>query len=236
LPVEHPTNRVLAALALVDPRDGWAHLERVELRPGHSLLEPNTPIQFMYFPEDALVGLLHADGQADAAVPLALVGNDGVVGAAPFFGAQSDRFRAQVLHPGRAWRLATEAVRQGPPPDEGQLKVVLRYVQALNEQMSQTALCRLRHTLIQRLCRWLQSAFDRVPGTVLHIEPAVLAAWVGAAPDAVAQASAQLVDEGAVSYQQGVITLLHRPLLARHACGCCQQEREQTGRLSLPCT
>lgn len=236
MPAEHPTNRVLAALALVDRRDGWAQLERVDLLPGHALLEPNTQIQFMYFPEDALVGLLHADGQADAAVPLALVGNDGVVGVAPFLGAQSDRFRAQVLHPGRAWRLATETVRQGPPPDEDQLKVVLRYVQALNAQMSQAALCRLQHTLIQRLCRWLQSAFDRVPGNVLHIEPAALSAWLGAAPGAVAQASAQLVTEGAVSYQRGVITLLHRPLLAQHTCGCCQQVTGQADWLSLPCT
>lgn len=222
MPGEHSTNRVLAALAHADQRPWRAHLQRVDMRPGHTLMAPHVPMEYVYFPEDALVGLLQAGEPGGAEVPLALVGNDGVVGVAPFLGAPAERLRAQVLHPGSAWRLATEALSQGPQPGDGPLRVVLGYLQALDAQMAKAALCRLQHAVYPRLCRWLQDAFDRVPGTVLHIEPTALGAWVGAEPAAVAQATAQLVAEGAVALEPGRISLLDRGRLEQHACGCHQ--------------
>ena len=231
MPVEQPTNRVLAALAHVDRRHWPSSLERVELRQGHTLLAANAPIEFMYFPEDALVGLLHAGGPDGLEAPLALVGNDGLVGVAPFLGVPAERLHAEVLHPGSAWRLPTAALNKGPQPDESQLRVVLRYLQALNAQMSQAALCRLQHTLYQRLSRWLQDAFDRVPGSVLHIEPATLGAWLGAEPGALARATSQLAAEGVVTQRNGHITLLDRAQLAQRSCGCLQQVKQQTDPL-----
>lgn len=230
LPVEHPTNRVLAALAHLD-QWGWSpQLERVALRPGHLLLAPNTPIEFVYFPEDALVGLMHLSGSG-AAVPLALVGHDGVVGVAPLLGAPSEHLRAEVLHPGNAWRLATEALNPGHALDAAQLRVLLRYLQALDAQISQNALCQLKHPLYQRLGRWLQDAFDRVPGAELRMEPARLASWLGAEPEAVALATAQWVSEGALAQCGGRITLLDRQLLAQRSCGCHHLVKQQTDQL-----
>lgn len=230
LPVDYPTNRVLAALAHVDQR-GWSpHLERVALRQGHLLLTPNTPIEFVYFPEDALVGLMHASGSG-AAVPLALVGHDGVVGVAPLLGAPAEHLRAEVLHPGNAWRLSTEALNPGHALDVAQLRVLLRYLQALDAQIAQTALCQLQHPLHQRLGRWLQDAFDRVPGGELRMEPARLASWLGAEPGAVALATAQWVAEGALAQHGGRITLLDRRLLDRRSCGCHHLVKQQTDLL-----
>ncbi|MDZ4189628.1 MAG: helix-turn-helix domain-containing protein [Hydrogenophaga sp.] len=180
-------------------------------------MAPNTPIKFVYFPEDALVGLKHASGSG-AAAPLALVGYDGVVGVAPLLGAPAEHFRAEVLHPGHAWRLGTEALNHESALDAGQMRVVLRYLQALNAQISQFALCQLQHPLNQRLGRWLQDAFDRVPGCDLRMEPAVLATWLGAEPGAVQTAIAQWVAEGVLAQRDGCITLLDRQLLAHHAC------------------
>lgn len=230
VPVEHPTNRVLAALAHMDQR-GWAsRLERVALRPGHTLLAPNTPIEFVYFPEDALVGLMHANGLG-APVPSALVGHDGVVGVSMLLGAPAEHLCAEVLHPGNAWRVATEALNPGHALDAGQLRVVLRYLQALNAQIAQTALCQLQHPLHQRLGRWLQDAFDRVPGGELRMEPARLATWLGAEPEAVTRATAQWVAEGALAQHGGGITLLDRRLLDRRSCGCHQRVKQQTDLL-----
>lgn len=231
LSVEQPTNRVLAALAQVDRRHWLSSLERVELRQGYTLLTPDAPIEFMYFPEGALVGLLHAVGPDGLEAPLALVGSDGLVGVAPFLGVSTERLRAEVLHPGSAWRLPAAALNKGPQPDESELRVVLRYLQDLNAQMSQAALCRLQHTLYQRLSRWLQDAFDRVPGSVLHIEPATLGTWLGTEPGALALATSQLVAEGVVEQQSGRITLLDRAQLAQRSCGCLQQVKQQTDPL-----
>lgn len=189
---------------------------------------PGAPIEFVYFPEDALVGLLHPDGPKGLEVPVALVGNDGLVGVSPFLRAPAERLRAQVLHPGSAWRLPVATLNHAASPDESCLRVVLGYLQALNAQIAQAALCRLQHTVYQRLCHWLQGAFDRVPGTVLHIDPAELVVWLGAEPDALAQATTRLVAEGAVANPQGQITLLDREQLDRLARGCHPQLKPQT--------
>lgn len=223
LTVEHPTNRVLAALAPVDRQHWRPHLERVELLAGHTLLAPHTPVEFMVFPEGALVGLMRAGGPGGTEAPVALVGHDGVVGVAPLLGAADQRIRAEVLHPGGAWRLPVSVLNTDPSPGKGLLWVVLRYLQVLNAQMSQAALCQLQHTPHQRMGRWLQDAFERVPDVTLQIEPAALSAWLGASPKAVDQATAQWVTEGAISWGERGITLQDREQLARHSCGCHQQ-------------
>lgn len=232
--VEHPTNRVLAALAPVDRQHWWSHLERVVLRSGHTLLAPRTPIEFMYFPEGALVGLMHTGRSDGMETPVALVGHDGVVGGAPLLGTVDQRIRAEVLHPGRAWRLPVAALNTDPSPGKGLLWVVLLYLQALNAQMSQTALCQLQHTPHQRMGRWLQDAFERVPDTSLQIEPAALSAWLGASPKAVAQATDQWVTDGAISCGERGITLLDREQLDRRSCGCHRQVQQCSPSLVPP--
>lgn len=232
--VEHPTNRVLAALAHADRQHWRSHLEPVELSLGHMLLAPHTPLEFMVFPDGALVGLMHAGGLNGLEAPVALVGHDGVVGVAPLLGTADQRIRAEVLHPGRAWRLPVAALNTDPSPGKGLLRVVLRYLMALNAQMSQAALCQLQHTPYQRMGRWLQDAFDRVPDTSLQIAPDALGTWLGAAPQAVAQATARWVAEGVISQGERVITLRDRGQLDQRSCGCHQHVRQQTDPLFPP--
>lgn len=233
--VEHLTNRVLATLAHAGGLPWRESLERVDLPPGEVLLEPKAPIEFVYFPAGALVSLVHTQASNGRAVPMALVGHDGVVGVAPFVGAAQERMRAEVLHPGNAWRLPAAVLHRLPLPGEHVLKVVLLYLQTLNAQMSQAALCQLQHTLYQRLCRWLQDAFDRVPDTELRIEHAALSAWLDAEPQAMARAVAQLVAEGAIEQQPGRIRLLDREQLGWRSCDCHLQVKQQLDRL-LPLT
>ena len=80
-------------------------------------------------------------------------------------------------------------------------------------------------TPYQRMGRWLQDAFERVPDTTLHIEPDVLSVWLGAEPSAVAQATDPWVAEGAISRGERGITLRDREQLARCSCGCHEQVR-----------
>ena len=84
MPAEHPTNRVLAALSRADLLHWQSHLERVELGALHTLQTPGAPIEFVHFPLGALVGLVHESELGAAQAPVALVGNDGVVGVAAF--------------------------------------------------------------------------------------------------------------------------------------------------------
>jgi CRP-like cAMP-binding protein len=234
VPVEHLTNRVLAALAPTDGVRWRQHLERVEWPSRLAVLAPDVPLDFIYFPETALVGLVHAGGKDGVESPVALVGNDGVVGVAPWLGSANPRLRAEVLHPGHAWRLPVAVLGSEPPLADGLLRVAMRYLQALNAQMAQAALCRLQHTPDQRLCRWLQDAFDRIPHGTLQVEPVALSAWLGIEPDAVNRSASRLVAEGAIAEGSSGITLLDRSLLARRSCGCHQRVKQQTDQLFPP--
>lgn len=234
VPVEHLTNRVLAALG---PNGGvrWRqHLERVEWPSRHEVLAPGVPLDFIYFPETALVGLVHACGKDGVEAPVALVGNDGLVGVAPWLGTADPRLRAEVLHPGQAWRLPVAVLGSEPPLADGLLRVAMRYLQALNAQMAQAALCRLQHTPRQRLCRWLQDAFDRVPQTTLQVQPAALTAWLGTDTDALDRSAAELVAEGAISRADNGITLLDRSRLSQRSCACHQLVQQQIDLLFPP--
>ncbi|MDP3251501.1 MAG: hypothetical protein Q8M77_06270 [Hydrogenophaga sp.] len=234
MPAEHPTNRVLAALSRADLLHWQPHLERVELNTQHTLQTPDAPIEFVHFPVGALVGLVHVARHGAVEAPVALVGNDGVLGMTPLLGVEVERMRAVVLHPGSAWRLPIAALPKLPLQGSVVLHVVSRYLQTLNVQMAQTALCRLSHTVPQRLCRWLLDAFDRVPGEALDIDVAELGAWLDADSDAVREAASQLVAAGVIERQTGRTLLRDRAALANCACSCHALVKHQVEQMFPP--
>jgi CRP-like cAMP-binding protein len=72
-------NRILAGLPADEQERLRPHLERLHLEHKQVLVEPNRPIEFVYFPEDAMVSVLSmmADGSA---VEAATIGREGMVG------------------------------------------------------------------------------------------------------------------------------------------------------------
>jgi hypothetical protein len=234
LPAEHPTNRVLAALSRADLMQWQSHLERVDLDAHYTLQTPGAPIEFVHFPAGALVGLVRVEESGAVQAPIGLVGNDGVVGMAALLGVGVERVRAVVLHPGSAWRLPTAALRAQPVEGSTVLHVVFRYLQALNAQIAQNALCRLHHTVAQRLCRWLLDAFDRVPGEALHIDVAALGEWLQVEADALRQAADQLAGAGVIECQPGRTLLRDRAALAQRACGCHALVKSQSEQMFPP--
>jgi signal transduction histidine kinase len=62
---------------------------------------------------------------------------------------------------GTALRISPAALRQAFNESEALRTRLLRYMQALHVQVSQTAVCNNHHTLEERLTRWLLMAHDR---------------------------------------------------------------------------
>lgn len=234
MPAEHPANRVLASLSRADLQQWQPHLERVELPADRTLQTPGAPVDFVHFPMGALVGLMRVDDRGAWEAPVALVGHDGVVGMAPLLGVGVDRTRAVVLQAGGAWRLPAAVLQTQPPEQSGVLHVAFRYLQALNGQIAQNALCRLHHTLTQRLCRWLLDAFDRVPKDALDIDVAALGDWLDADADAIRLAAGELTTDGVIQRQPGRTVLRDRAALAQRACSCHALLRLQSEQLFPP--
>ncbi|MBT9466578.1 Crp/Fnr family transcriptional regulator [Hydrogenophaga sp.] len=191
----------------------------MNLPAGHEVHAPGTATAHVYFPTTALVALMQPmPGGGDVSV--ALVGNDGMLGLAAFMGDFFESGRAVVLHPGAAWTLPVSALTAHGPDSVRVTQAVLGYLQALTDQMSQTALCQRTHSVEQRLCRWLLMAFNRLPDDALAIDLSDLTAQLDAPLDALAGAAEQLVRLGALACEPGRLRLLDRAVLQAQACDC----------------
>ncbi len=216
---DRAVNQILAALTADDELPWGLQLELVDLPVRAELQSPGIDVSHVYFPVSALVVLLRPTS-AGKEVPVALVGRDGVVGVAAFLGAPPEASRAVVLHPGAALRLSVDALAADGFQSARVIQAVLGHLQALTNQMAQTALCEKMHTVEPRLCRWLLNAFDRVPGDALALDLGDLTEMLNVPVDALAGAAAQLVGRGALACEPGRLVLLDRSMLMAQTCGC----------------
>ncbi len=216
---DHPSNRILASLSGGGQLPWSEHLQRVDLPAGHEVHVPGTATAHVYFPTTALVALMQpTPGRGDVSV--ALVGNDGMLGVAAFMGDFFESGRAVVLHPGAAWTLPTSALTTHGPDSVQVTQAVLGYLQALTDQMSQTALCQRTHSVEQRLCRWLLMAFNRMPDDALAMDLGDLTVQLDVPIDVLSGAAARLVGLGVLAREPGRLRLLDRAALQALACDC----------------
>ena len=138
-----------------------AHLEPVSLSYAQTLYEPDEPIQFVYFPNDAVVSLLSLTRDGET-IEVGMIGYEGMMDIAVVLGADAIPYRAYVQIPGSGLRMKTEVIRS----EFGQVgrlhDLLLRYTHLRITQISQSAVCNRFHPVEQRLCRWLLVAQDRV--------------------------------------------------------------------------
>ena len=223
-------NRLLAAL----PPDDFAllapSLRPVRLDLKQVLHEPERPIAAAYFPESGMVSLI-ARMEDGAAQEVGLVGREGVVGLAVALGAESVGTEALVQAEGEALRLGTDELRAAFGRGAGLRDLLLRYMQALHAQVSQTAACNGRHAVDERLARWVLMAHDRADGDEFLMTQEFMAMMLGVRRAGVSVAAAVLQRAGAIGYAHGSVTVLDRAGLEGASCECYGAVRRQFERL-----
>jgi CRP-like cAMP-binding protein len=219
-------NRLLAAL----PRDVLdhlrPHLESVSLPLKHVIYDAGEPIEHIHFPNSGMVSLLILleDG---AVIEVGVIGNEGLLGVPALFGAATAPHQAMVQMPVEAMRLRTSLMREAMQRSPAVLERVMRYSQALQIQVSQTAVCNAHHELQERLARWLLMAHDRAPNDVLPLTQEFLSMMLGARRPSVTVAAHTLHEAGAIIYTRGVITVANRERLEDAACECYRAVQEK---------
>jgi len=83
-----PANRLLASLPHADLARVTKSLERVDLRLGQTLHEPNQPHEHFYFPETCIVSLLGVLANGDSS-EVSLTGKEGCIGVGLVLGSDS---------------------------------------------------------------------------------------------------------------------------------------------------
>ena len=223
-------NRLLAALPPEDYARLQPHLEPVTFALGELVYDIDGPQGALYFPTTAVISLLYTMEDGSTA-EMGLTGNDGVVGIALFLGGDTTPNRAIVQIAGGALRISAQRLQTEFKQGGALQQVLLRYIQALITQISQTAVCNRLHAVEQRLCRWLLLSHDRVHANELQMTQEFIAHMLGGRRESVTVAAGRLQDAGLIHYARGHITILDRPGLEATVCECYQVVKTEIDRL-----
>ena len=223
-------NHLLAALPSEEFAPMLAKLESTGLELGEVLYESGDEILYVYFPTTAIVSMLYIM-ENGATAEIGIAGNNGLVGYAAFMGGRSTSSRAIVQVAGESLRIRSadmKAIFSGG----GVLQtILLRYVQSLITQISQTAVCNRLHSLEQQLCRWLLINHDQLQTDRLVMTHDLIANMLGVRREGVSVSAGNLQRAGVIKYSRGVIEILDRELLKQHACECYQVVMDEYDRL-----
>lgn len=212
-------NRLLAALSPADFGRLAASLTPVTLTLKQFLVTADEPIEAAYFVETAMVSYLAylADGEA---LEVGLIGCEGMVGLPLVLGVDRASVGAMVQMGGTALRISPSALRQAFNDSEAVRTLLLRSMQALHAQVSQTAVCNGCHSLQERLARWLLMAHDRAKDNQFPMTHEFMAMMLGVRRSGVTVIAGSLKQAGLISYTNGHMTILDRQGLEAAACEC----------------
>src|SRR5271165_3123801 len=203
---ESPQNKLLAALPHPDRRRLRRHLEPVQLLQGVTLLEADSHPGYAYFPTTAIISLLDAEA-GGVSTEVFSVGNEGMLGIAIFLGGETTPRQAIVQSSGWAYRITAENLKRELSFDSALQLLLLRYTQALLTLVGQTAVCNRRHSIVQRMCRWLLLHLDRTASLEMTMTHEVLATLLGVRREGITDAACKLQAEGLITYHRGRITV-----------------------------
>jgi CRP-like cAMP-binding protein len=228
--IDPRNNFLLSSLTDDELRRVSSKLEPVTFALGEVLYESGEKIDHVYFPTTAIVSLLYIM-EGGGTAEIGIVGNDGVVGVSLFLGGESTTSRAIAQSAGKALRM-----KQKDMIAEFKLvgrfhDLLLRYVQAMLTQISQTAVCNRLHAIEQQLCRWLLLSHDRLNSDKLVMTHDLISNMLGVRREGITLAAKKLAARKLITNMRGTITVIDRHGLEMAACECYEVVNAEYNRL-----
>jgi len=220
-------------LAALSPRDLdfiQPYLKPVDLRQGVVLADPGARVDEILFVESGMISITTTmeDG---AAIELASLGREAVVGSLAGLGVHRANARAIVQIAGSGLRIAAADYRAVMTRSPVFLKIVLLSNELAMAQMQQTAACNALHSTERRMCRWIIQVRDRVGDDVLRLTHDFVAQMLAVRRPTVTLIAQELQNAGLIRYRRGEITILDHAGLERAACECVEALRTKTRRV-----
>jgi len=215
-------NHLLAALPDAELKRLQPHLQDVSLATGRVVHEPRDGVVRAYLPTTAVLAVVHVLNNG-APAETAVVGRDGFVGVSLFAGTDKIASKTLVQGTGHAFCLDAALIENYFRLDGAFRRVLLRSTQALIAQMADATVCGAKHSLAQRLCRWILLTAQQVDGNFLELPPDVLSEILGDPPSKIVAEARKLHAVGAISYaglSSKSIEVLDKPALMARVCAC----------------
>jgi CRP-like cAMP-binding protein len=212
-------NRILDSLSTSSRERLQPHLELQRLARGRQLLDAGDPIRHAYFPVNGSISLL---GLTDSggSVELAAIGAEGFANTLLVLGASSTPHRLVVPIASSAYRISADIIRRESQRSPDLQQLVLRCVEQLLLQVTQSAICLTFHTLLQRIAGWLLACSERIRATTIELTHEFVAQILGVSRPRVSEALTTLESRRLIHQGLGRIHIVNRVGLQDVACDC----------------
>ena len=188
-----------------------------DFKAGKVVSQPGDRITEVIFPTDGVFSVVAETSDGDQ-VEAGTIGNEGVLGLAPFLGAESSELRTMCQIPGGA--LVAEVGPLLARADGALATAARRYALSFMTMASQGAACNRLHSIEQRAARWLLMVNDRVERNPFELTHEFFAVMLGATRPPGTLAASALRKAGLITYERGRITIVDRRGLEGAACEC----------------
>lgn len=201
-------------------------IETVNLSSGDYLYQPGDPVDFIYFPETAIVSEFQIleDGRT---VEIAMIGNDGVLGILPLFNSGGAVNWTQVSVGGTLSKIKSDVLEKKIACFPELRKYMFGHITDYVRQISQRSVCNSYHVIEQRLCTWLLMIQDRKRSNKIPLTQEQIARSLGVHRPSLTHIAQNLRAKKIIDYVRGKIYILNRAELENSACACFSELRRQ---------
>jgi CRP-like cAMP-binding protein len=218
-PAASQSNTLLAGLPRKEYVQFLALCQPFQMEFGAVLCDVGMPYRHAYFPTSGLISLvssLHGHNPLE----MALIGQEGMLGASLLLGIDTAPIQALVHAPGTALRIPVAKLRRQLRESPVLHKLLGRYLYMGLVELSLVGGCILYHRIEQRLARSLLLAHDRAPADTFYLTHGYLADMLGVGRSSITIAAGDLQNRKLIRYSRGGIRILDRPGLEAMSCEC----------------
>jgi CRP-like cAMP-binding protein len=217
-------NRLLLALPPRILKQLLPQLEHIPCQRDQVLMDAESSLDNVFFPDIGVVSVVavYPDGSI---IEMATIGREGFTGVQAVFGAKSSSIRLLVQIPGSAAKMSRAVFTRAMGSIPSFRALMYTYVHAFLEQVLVSVACNGRHSLKERLARWLLMMRDRSDDDALQITQDLLAEMLGVHRPSITNAVRDLERAGAIECGRRQVKILDRQGLIEESCECYQLVR-----------
>jgi hypothetical protein len=223
-------NLLLKAL-LRDCRSLRNSLERVTYPLGYVVALQNRPLTHVYFPTGGSVLSVLLQLKDGGTAEAMTVSTEGMIGLPIWLGIERSFSQIVQQGSGELQRISGRAFCRGIEGSK-RAATLLKHFTAYSLRFGyQTAVCNARHSVEQRMCRWLLITADRLEASKIPLSQSLLACMLGARRQSVGAVAAKLQGQALINYRRAHIEIADRPELEKRSCECYHALRQAYGQL-----
>ena len=201
-----------------------ANGEKVVIRRGQVLHDKGQRLQSIYFILDGLVSVSLPDAK-NAPVEVLTLGSGEFSGLPFALSAQMAPHCSLVQVPGLAVRLTVSDLDRILERHKYFHNLFAEIISMQSLYSSYLVACNARHSVSQRLSRWLLTASDQLRSTCIPVTHRVIAEAIGVRRAGVTNEVGEFQGRSLLATTRGTITIVDRGGLEQCACGCYEPVR-----------